>query len=57
MHNDIQALKKALKLVEQTENYMHFKKSALIFDLCEQINVLQDKCDRQIKYMTELSKN
>ena len=57
MHNDIQALKKALKLVEQTENYMHFKKSALIFDLCEQINVLQDKCDRQIKYMTELAKN
>lgn len=54
VNNDIQQLEKALKLVESTENYMHFKKSHLIFELCEQINVLKGKIDRQEAYLKGL---
>ena len=53
---DIEKLEKALKLVSSTENYMHFKKSTLMLDLCEQINILKDKKDRQI-FVLETLKN
>jgi hypothetical protein len=51
---DIQQLEKALKLIEKTENYMHFKKSHLIFEICEQINVLREKKDRQRQILSQL---
>jgi len=52
--SDIQALEKALRLVEKTENYLHFNKSNLIFELCEQINMLKEKRDKQIKHVQSL---
>jgi hypothetical protein len=51
---DIEALEKALKLVEKTEHYTHFKKSNLIFDLCEAINQLKDKMEGQINFLNNL---
>jgi len=51
VNKDIKALEKALKLIEKTENYMHFRKAHLIFELCEQINVLKDKKDRQVNFI------
>jgi len=56
MTEDIDKLEKALKLIEKTENYIHFKKSTLMLDICEQINVLKEKKDRQI-YILETLKN
>lgn len=56
MTEDIEKLEKALKLIEKTENYIHFKKSTLMLDICEQINVLKEKKDRQI-YILETLKN
>lgn len=53
--NDIQKLEKALKLIETTENYMHFRKSHLIFEICEQINVLREKADKQIEFINTLA--
>ena len=41
--SDIKKLEDALKLIERTENYMHFKKAHLIFEVCEQISNLKDK--------------
>jgi len=52
---DINKLEKALKLIEQTDNYLHFNKSALIFDLCEQINVLKEKAEKQTTFINSLS--
>jgi hypothetical protein len=54
VNSDIQSLEKALKLIEKTDNYMHFKKSTLILDICEQINVLKDKRDKQIDFLKSL---
>jgi hypothetical protein len=54
VNKDIEKLEKAVKLVESADNYMHFKKSTLIFDLCEQINVLKEKRDRQIEILETL---
>ena len=54
VNKDIQTLEKALKLVESTDNYMHFKKSHLIFELCEQINVLKEKRDKQTAFLKDL---
>lgn len=51
---DIDRLEKALSIIEKTENYLHFKKSALILDICEQINVLKEKRDRQADYLIKL---
>lgn len=50
INNDIQALEKALKIIEKTENYLHFNKSKLILDICEQVNVLKEKRDKQEKF-------
>ena len=54
VNKDIDKLEKALKLVASTDNYMHFKKSTLMLDLCEQINVLKVKRDRQIEILETL---
>jgi hypothetical protein len=54
MTEDIEKLEKALKLIEKTENYIHFKKSTLMLDICEQINVLKEKKDRQISILETL---
>jgi len=51
---DIKKMEQALKLIEQTENYLHFNKSNLIFEICEQINVLKDKRDKQVKFLQSL---
>ena len=50
INNDIQALEKALKIIEKTENYLHFNKSKLILDICEQVNVLKEKRDKQEQF-------
>ena len=55
INTEIQQLEKALRLVEKTENYLHFKKSHLIFELCEQINTLKEKRDNQEKFIRSLS--
>jgi hypothetical protein len=55
VNQDIASLEKALKLIEKTENYLHFNKSHLIFEICEQINVLKEKRDRQETYIKTLS--
>jgi hypothetical protein len=47
INQDIKKLEQALKLIEQTENHLHFNKTILILDICEQINVLREKRDRQ----------
>lgn len=52
---DIEKLEKALQLIEKTENYLHFKKSHLIFEICEQINVLKEKRDRQAKFLNTIA--
>lgn len=54
VNKDIDKLEKALKLVSSAENYIHFKKSTLMLDLCEQINVLKVKRDRQIEILKTL---
>jgi len=54
-NKDIQALENALKLVEKTEHYTHFKKSNLIFDLCEAINTLKDKIEGQKNFINNLA--
>lgn len=50
INKDIQALEKALKLIEKTENHLHFNKSKLILDICEQANILKEKRDKQEKF-------
>lgn len=55
VNSDIKLLEKALKLVENTDNYLHFAKSTLIFDLCEQINVLKEKAEKQTSFLNNLS--
>jgi hypothetical protein len=52
--NDIKELEKCLKIIEKTENYMHFNKSKLIFDICDEINVLREKSERQTKLLINL---
>lgn len=54
VNSDIQLLEKALKLVEKTENYLHFNKSVLIKELCEQIFTLQDKAEKQTTFINSL---
>jgi hypothetical protein len=44
---DILSLEKALKIVKKTDCYMLFNKSNLIFELCESINTLKEKRDKQ----------
>ena len=53
INKDIQALEKALKLIEKTENYLHFNKSKLIFDICEEVNKLKEKRDKQIEFINQ----
>ena len=47
INTDIKNLEKALKIIEKTECYLMFNKSHLIFEMCEQINVLREKRDKQ----------
>lgn len=54
VNNDIEKLEKALKLVASADNYIHFKKSTLMLDICEQINKLKEKKDRQIEVLQTL---
>jgi len=54
VNSDIKLLEDALKKIEKTDNYLHFNKTILIFDICEQINVLRDKRDRQIQALKKL---
>lgn len=54
VNKDIDSLEKALRIVEKTENYMHFNKSKLIFEICEQINVLKDKRDKQENFVNSI---
>jgi uncharacterized protein (DUF1499 family) len=51
LNKDIASLEKALKIVEQTENYLHFNKSSIIMEICEQINVLKEKRDKTLDYI------
>jgi hypothetical protein len=51
VNQDIECLTKALQLVEKTDNYLHFKKSALILELCDAINTLKEKRDNQTKFI------
>lgn len=55
--SDIKLLEKALKLVQDTENYMHFQKTNIMMDICEQINVLKDKRDNQVRFLQSLENN
>lgn len=50
IESDIKLLEKAAKLIEKTENYLHFKKSTILLDVLEQANVLKEKRDRQIDF-------
>ena len=47
IQTDIKNLEKALKIIEKTECYLMFNKSNLMFELCEQINVLREKLHKQ----------
>lgn len=53
LNKDIEALNKALRLIEKTENYLHFNKSKLIFDICEEVNKLKEKRDKQIEFINQ----
>ena len=46
--NDIKKLDSALSIIEKTESYLHFNKSHLILEICEEINVLREKIDIQV---------
>ena len=54
MTKDIKAMEQALKLIEKTECYTLFRKSHLIFEICEQINVLREKQEKQQKFLANL---
>lgn len=56
INNDIKNLELALKLIEKTENYLHFNKAGLVFELCEQISTLKDKAEKQTAYINSLTK-
>ena len=43
INTDIKNLKAALKLIEKTDNYLHFTKATLISTISEQINVLKER--------------
>lgn len=46
-NSDIKRLEKALKEIEKIECYMMFNKSSIMLDICEAINILKDKRDKQ----------
>ena len=52
--NDIKKLQKALDLVASTESYFVKDKSTIMLYICEAINVLNDKKDRQINFIKQL---
>ncbi len=54
VNKDIDTLEKALRLIGKTENYMHFQKTNLMAELCEQINVLKDKRDKQENFVNSI---
>lgn len=54
INKDILNLEKALKIIEKTECYLLFNKSILILNICEQINILKDKADKQQIFLNTL---
>lgn len=52
---DIKKLEAALTLIEKTENYMHFNKSKIMLDICEEISNLKDKHDKQVNFLKSLN--
>jgi hypothetical protein len=54
IQTDINNLEKALKIIEKTECYRLFNKSHLIFEMCEQINVLREKLDKQTIFLNSM---
>ena len=46
IQNDINKLEKALKLIEQTDNFILINKSNLIYNICTNIYILKDKKER-----------
>jgi len=54
IQTDINNLEKALKIIEKTECYLLFNKAHLIFEMCEQINVLREKLDRQETFLNSI---
>jgi len=55
INGDIKLIEQAIGLIEKTENYLHFRKSHLVMELCEQVNVLKEKRDRQIQVINQLT--
>jgi hypothetical protein len=52
IHSDIEKLESALKLIEKTECYLLFNKSHLMLEICEQVNVLREKADKQEQFLS-----
>ena len=55
INNDVKKLESALKLIEKTENHLHFNKSVLMVEICKQINVLKDKAEKQTNFINSLN--
>jgi succinylglutamate desuccinylase len=53
IQKDIDKLEKSLKIIQGTDNYQHFAKSTLMLDICQQINVLKEKRDKQIIFINQ----
>ena len=47
IQKDINKLEKALKIIQDTDNYQHFAKSRLMLDICQEVNILKKKADNQ----------
>ena len=47
IQKDINKLEKALKIIQDTDNYQHFAKSRLMLDICQEVNILKEKADNQ----------
>lgn len=56
INDDIEKLNKALRLIQRTENYLHFNKPKLMGAITEQIHILEDKREKQIKFINSLNK-
>lgn len=53
VEKDIEYLKKAVRLIEQTENSFAFPKSKIIFDICNAITELREKSDKQNVFVNQ----
>ena len=50
---DIELLEKALLCLQKTNNYFAFPKGKIMFDLCEAINMLKYKADKQNVFVNQ----